>query len=56
MTRWSYAAVAAASLVFLCSVSRADEGMWTVHGFPLDKANATLKTHLETAQGLAKSK
>jgi hypothetical protein len=49
MTRWSYAALAAASFVFLGSVARADEGMWPVHGFPFDKANAALKTRLDQA-------
>ena len=49
MTRWSYAAVAAAAFVFLGSVSRADEGMWPVHGFPFDKVNTALKTHLDPA-------
>jgi len=48
MTRWSYAA-SAASLVLLCSAASADEGMWTFHGFPFDKANATLKTQLDQA-------
>ncbi len=48
MARWLYAA-SAASLVFLCSAASADEGMWTVHGFPFDKANAALKTKLDQA-------
>jgi hypothetical protein len=30
-------------------VSRADEGMWTFHGFPFDKANAALKTQIDQA-------
>ena len=29
--------------------SRADEGMWTFHGFPFAKANAALKTSLDQA-------
>jgi V8-like Glu-specific endopeptidase len=48
MTRWIHAA-GAALLVVLCSAARADEGMWTFHGFPLDKANSTLKTKLDQA-------
>jgi hypothetical protein len=48
MTRWLYAAVAALA-VCLCSPSRADEGMWTFHGFPFAKANAALGTHLDQA-------
>ena len=48
MTRWLYAA-SAASLVFLCSVAGADEGMWPFHGFPFDKVNTALKTHLDQA-------
>src|SRR5262245_28735475 len=48
MTRW-YAAAAAVSLVFLGSAASADEGMWTVHGFPFDKVNAALKTKLDQA-------
>jgi hypothetical protein len=48
MTRWSHAA-GAASLILLCSAGHADEGMWTVHGFPFDKANTALKTHLDQA-------
>jgi hypothetical protein len=47
MTRFVYAATAA--LVFVCSAARADEGMWTFHGFPFAKANATLKTHIDQA-------
>jgi hypothetical protein len=46
MTRFLTAA-AAALLAF--SMAHADEGMWTFHGFPLDKANATLKTRLDQA-------
>ncbi len=38
MTRFVCAA-AAALMVFLCSAARADEGMWTFHGFPFAKAN-----------------
>jgi hypothetical protein len=48
MTRWIYAAAAAVT-VALCSPAQADEGMWTFHGFPLDKANGTLKTKLDQA-------
>jgi len=48
MTRWLYAA-SAASLVFLCSAANADEGMWPFHGFPFDKVNTALKTHLDQA-------
>jgi V8-like Glu-specific endopeptidase len=48
MTRWLHA-VCAASLVFVCSAARADEGMWTFHGFPFDAANAALKTQLDQA-------
>ena len=48
MTRWLYCGFAA-SLVFLCSAASADEGMWTFHGFPFDKANAALKTKLDQA-------
>jgi len=48
MARWMHAA-AAASLVFICQAANADEGMWTFHGFPFDKANATLKTRLDQA-------
>jgi V8-like Glu-specific endopeptidase len=47
MTRFACAAVAA--LMAMCSVSRADEGMWTFHGFPFAKANAALKTNLDQA-------
>jgi hypothetical protein len=46
MARWIHAA-AAASLVFICQPSNADEGMWPFHGFPFDKTNATLKTQLD---------
>ena len=48
MMRHLYAA-AAAVLVVLCSPARADEGMWTFHGFPFDKANSALKTHIDQA-------
>ena len=48
MTRWLHAA-AAASLVMICSTAGADEGMWTFHGFPFEKANKTLKTSLDQA-------
>ncbi len=48
MTRFVCAAVAAL-MVFLCSAARADEGMWTFHGFPFAKANAALKTNLDQA-------
>jgi hypothetical protein len=34
-------------MVFLASPAKADEGMWTFHGFPFDKANSTLKTSLD---------
>jgi V8-like Glu-specific endopeptidase len=47
MTRFWTAA--AALLVTVCSTAQADEGMWTFHGFPLDKANAALKTKLDQA-------
>jgi hypothetical protein len=40
-------AAGAATIVLLCSTTRADEGMWTFHGFPFDKANTTLKTRLD---------
>ncbi len=46
MTRFLTAA-AAALLAF--TAAHADEGMWTFHGFPLDKANSTLKTRLDQA-------
>ena len=48
MMRFVYAAVAAL-MVFCCSAAKADEGMWTFHGFPLAKANAALKTSLDQA-------
>ena len=48
MTRFVCAA-AAALMVFLCSAARADEGMWTFHGFPFAKANTALKTNLDQA-------
>jgi V8-like Glu-specific endopeptidase len=40
-------AAGAALLVFLGSAANADEGMWTFHGFPFEKANSTLKTSLD---------
>jgi hypothetical protein len=40
-------AAGAALIVFLASPAKADEGMWTFHGFPFDKANSTLKTSLD---------
>jgi hypothetical protein len=48
MIRSVYAALAA-SMVILCSPARADEGMWTFHGFPFAKANAALKTSIDQA-------
>jgi hypothetical protein len=48
MTRCSSAA-AAAFLAFACGAARADEGMWTVHGFPFDKVNPALGTKLDQA-------
>ena len=42
-------AAAAAVMVFCCSAAHADEGMWTFHGFPIAKANATLKTNIDQA-------
>jgi V8-like Glu-specific endopeptidase len=48
MTR-SLTAAASALLVMLCSSANADEGMWTFHGFPFDKANSALKTKLDQA-------
>src|SRR5262245_10627090 len=48
MTRFTTAA-ASALLVLLCSAAQADEGMWTFHGFPFDKANSALKTRLDQA-------
>jgi hypothetical protein len=46
MTRLLCAA-GSALMVFLCSAVRADEGMWTFHGFPFDKANSALNTSLD---------
>jgi hypothetical protein len=46
MTRFLCAA-SSALLVLLCSAASADEGMWTFHGFPFDKANSALKTRLD---------
>src|SRR5215203_1911319 len=46
MTRLVSAATAAL-LVLLCFPARADEGMWTFHGFPFAKANAALKTNID---------
>jgi hypothetical protein len=46
MTRLLCAA-GSALMVFLGSAARADEGMWTFHGFPFDKVNATLNTRLD---------
>jgi hypothetical protein len=40
-------AAGAALMVFLASAARADEGMWTFHGFPFDKVNSALKTSLD---------
>ncbi|MEO8063442.1 MAG: S46 family peptidase [Pseudomonadota bacterium] len=48
MIRSVYAALAA-MMVFLCSPVKADEGMWTFHGFPFAKANAALKTNIDQA-------
>jgi hypothetical protein len=48
MIRSVYAALAA-SMVILCSPARADEGMWTFHGFPFARANAALKTNIDQA-------
>ena len=48
MTRFVCAALAAL-MVFLCSGARADEGMWTFHGFPFAKVNTALKTNLDQA-------
>ncbi|HUQ08883.1 MAG TPA: S46 family peptidase [Steroidobacteraceae bacterium] len=48
MTRFLTAA-ASALLVLICSAAHADEGMWTFHGFPFDKANSALKTRLDQA-------
>jgi V8-like Glu-specific endopeptidase len=47
MKRFLYAATAA--LMVCASASRADEGMWTFHGFPFAKANTALKTNLDQA-------
>ena len=44
MTRFLTAAL---STLFVISAAHADEGMWTFHGFPFDKANSTLKTSLD---------
>jgi hypothetical protein len=43
MTRFLTAAL---STLFVISAAHADEGMWTFHGFPFDKANTALKTRL----------
>ena len=48
MTR-CLSAAAAAFLALACGAVRADEGMWTVHGFPFDKVNAALGTKLDQA-------
>jgi V8-like Glu-specific endopeptidase len=48
MTRLLYAATAAL-LVTLAGGARADEGMWTFHGFPFEKANGALGTKLNQA-------
>jgi len=48
MTRFVCAALAAL-MVFLCAPARADEGMWTFHGFPFAKVNTALKTNLDQA-------
>ncbi len=41
-------AAASALVALLCfAPAQADEGMWTFHGFPFDKANTTLKTRLD---------
>ena len=48
MTRWSLRG-GRRFAGFLCSAASADEGMWTFHGFPFDKANAPLKTKLDQA-------
>ena len=45
MTRWLCAASAA--LLTICCAARADEGMWTFHGFPFAKANAAVKTSID---------
>ncbi|HET9864704.1 MAG TPA: S46 family peptidase [Steroidobacteraceae bacterium] len=49
MTRWSHAACAATLVLLFSAVTHADEGMWTFHGFPFDKANAALKTQIDQA-------
>ena len=48
MTRFLTVA-SSALLALLCSAAHADEGMWTFHGFPFDKANSALKTKLDQA-------
>jgi V8-like Glu-specific endopeptidase len=40
---------AALSTLFAISAAHADEGMWTFHGFPFEKANSALKTRLDQA-------
>src|ERR1041384_7247633 len=41
-------AASSALVALLCfAPAQADEGMWTFHGFPFDKANTTLKTKLD---------
>lgn len=49
MMRWINAAGAALLVLACSSAARADEGMWTFHGFPLEKANTTLNTRLDQA-------
>lgn len=46
MTRFLTAVL---SMLFVITAAHADEGMWTFHGFPFEKANATLKTRLDQA-------
>jgi V8-like Glu-specific endopeptidase len=46
MTRFLTAVLSA---LFVSAAVHADEGMWTFHGFPLEKANSTLKTRLDQA-------
>ncbi|HUQ12268.1 MAG TPA: S46 family peptidase [Steroidobacteraceae bacterium] len=46
MTRFLTAAL---SMLFVMTAAHADEGMWTFHGFPFDKANSALKTKLDQA-------
>ncbi len=46
MTRLLCAA-GSALMVMICSAAHADEGMWTFHGFPFDKANSALNTKLD---------